>query len=198
MKIPTTLYGVYKTVCGDVRWVVTRLKKGGSLGEALGAEAFLDTDTAPGEIFLQNPYPGEGIQPAFYVSILGDLLLDATDSPSNFSPDREEALFHELLHEPWGLATILGRNNAQFWLMHNPERLQPYLEALEHHRSVLDAVGGRFSGGTQDEHRPWWSIPGGPIYALANLGVVRAELDGLMESGTIPAWRRTRQAVAGD
>ncbi len=188
MLIPQVLYGTYKTVRSDLRRVVAKLKKSGMLDAVLGSQC-IDVSASLGQIFLENPYPGVGTVPAFYVSVLGDLLIDST-ATGEVSPEREEMLFQELLLTPWGMSAILGRNNAQFWLMNTPWRLAPYVEAVEHHRAVLDAVGLRFCGGTSgDSQKPWWNFPGGPVYALANLGVQSADLDGLMDQGLMPNWK---------
>ncbi len=199
MNIPQKLYGTYKTVASETRRAVTRIVKGVNLSEALNTNETFETGNLPGQIMIERPYPGEGEEPGFYVCALGELLGHGRNPVRRFSLEREAVLFDQLLETPWGLTTLLGRHNGQLWLVDSPERMRQYLAALERHRAALDAVGARFSGGTSgDSSKPWWNFPGGAIFALANLGVVRADLDGLMDSGTIPAWRRTRQILAAD
>jgi hypothetical protein len=189
MLIPKIFHGTYKAVTQQSRAVVKRLVAGEMLASAVRADDALESLETSAQIMLDHPYPGQGVAPAFYVSPLGEMLGEGLSVERRFKPGSEQLLFMDFLEHPWGLVSILGRHNAQAWLI-SSWRMQRYLEAVERHRPVLDAAGECFVGGTHSSTgRPWWSFPGGSVFALGNLGASRADVNELMDSGIIPDWR---------
>ncbi len=196
MLIPKIFHGTYKVVTKESRAVVKRLIAGEILASAVRADDTFESLETPAQIMLDHPYPGQGTTPAFYVDPLGDMLGEGLSIERRFKPGSEQVLFMDFLEHPWGLVSILGRQNAQSWLI-SAWRMRRYLEAVERHRPVLDAAGECFVGGTHSSTgRPWWNFPSGPMYAVANLGASRAELDELVEFGVMPDWRSLDPSLA--
>jgi hypothetical protein len=183
MLIPKALYGPHASVLQRVRKAIPRLKTGASLDDALEARDALETSTTPGDIWIERPRPGSGRGDEFHPEVLADALDDAFWK-GKLEWDTNEARFKELLGTPWGALSILGRSNAQLWLR-GDERFQTYLDGLLQHRALLEGVGARFHDGAGTP-RPWYAFPHGPVFAMANLGVARQDLEKFMESGVLP------------
>jgi hypothetical protein len=196
MLIPAIFHGSYKSSLQQSRAVVKRLVAGQSLTLAVGNDA-INALELPDDIMLDHPYPGEGGVIGFYMNPLGELLGEGR-SPAHlrrFPPQREQALFEAFLEQPWSLAILLGRGNAQSWLMDSPGRMRQYLTAIERHRAVFDALGPRFLTGTHSELLPWWNFPHGVGYSLANLGVPLDQARDFGHSGLMPDWRSVAERL---
>ncbi len=189
MLILKIFHGTYKAVTQECRKVVKRLVAGESLTAAVRTDDALESTQTSDEIMLDHPYPGNGATPAFYVEPLGEMLGEGISSDRRFSLEREQALFAEFLEHPWGLVTILGRQNAQSWLVESPSRMRQYLQAVERHRLILDAAGECFVGGTHGSPRSWWNFPHGVGFSLVNLGVPIEQARAFGHTGTMPEWR---------
>ncbi len=196
MLIPKIFYGTYKAVTKESRAVVKRLVAGEMLASAVRADDTLESLELPDQIVIDQPYSFYAKSPAFYVSPLSEMLGEGLSIERRFKPGSEQVLFMDFLEHPWGLVSILGRHNAQAWLI-SPWRMRRFLEAVERHRPVLDAAGQCFSGGTSgSSERPWWNFPHGVGYSLANLGAPLEQARNFGDTGEMPEWKSLDPSLA--
>lgn len=180
MELPALFYGLYRDVKGRTARIVNRIPKGVDWMALVEAEGFLDTATTPGLILLDGPSPNLGSQPHFQVWLLWAQYRDkrarawaAGREELHDRDDEEETIFKQSLTKPWSTLGLVGGRNKD-WLFQE-HRHRPFLRAVRQYWDLFDAVGVRYSAGTQNPGS-LWAEPSTIKYVLANRGIPGDEL----------------------
>jgi len=168
MLLPAVQYGPWSIVKKRMRTVVSQLKRGNDLGEAMAREGMLDPAAHPGLLVLSGITTGP--VPNFHCFLPWKMawppLFDLRTTPT--SPVRlEDAIFEASLQTSWGILGLLA-SESRSWLI-PATRHEPFLSAVLGAWSELDAVGARYCASFYGE--PLWSVPNNLHYVLANMGV---------------------------
>jgi hypothetical protein len=183
MLIPAIFYGHYPEVQKRVRKAANRIAKSESLETVLMADGMLDTANTPGFITFEPVGKYYDESPGFHTFPLGQILSDLYFK-KQISNELEEEIYQTLLQTPWGVLMLLGRDNSQDWLT-NPERFRSFMLAVMQIQDEFTAIGERFEP-MNYRGRSFWNIPHGLVYAAANLGFPREEINQYREQQKIP------------
>jgi hypothetical protein len=196
MLIPTALHGLYPEVRTRIRKKMKAIIKGASLNETVACDDLLETSFKKGSIYLERPAKGFEESPNFHAEPLPRLLYEAS-LDGKISPERDDALFTELISTAWGTLLLTGRSNAQDWLgsahvedgdiittvFH--DRIAAFLDAFYAHYLTMAHSGPIFRRSINDD-LPIWDRAGGVLFALANAGVPLEEVTRFRETGALP------------
>jgi hypothetical protein len=167
MLLPAIQYGPWSVVKKRMRTVISQLKRGKELGEAMTREGVLDTSDYPGMLVLSGITTGP--TPNFHCFMpwkkAWDELFDP-HTPTVPTPI-EDAIFETSLRTPWGILGLLAYESNS-WLIPTT-RHEPFLHAVLGAWSELDAVGARYCDSFYGKQL--WSVPNNLHYVLANMGV---------------------------
>lgn len=176
MEVPTSLYGQNKDVKAHARRMVTALKEGQPLADAVGGE-MADTGGRDG-LLMMDASPTGAYVGAFHCYLPFRTVYDALGETL---PDEiEDKVFREGLETAWGVLGLLGRNN--FPWVRAEERHQPFLEAVLRFWDELCAEGDRYSTGANDG-KALWDVPNSLHYVLARRGAPQGALNSPLPSG---------------
>jgi hypothetical protein len=181
MQIPRLLCGNGKQVAAACRKHITRFMRGASWS-GLGGELIDDRD-APGLVSLNGPSPllvGESNVHAYapfweLAKALAKGRIARTEAARGF----DEALEH-----PWSILGLLSQANYRWF--DAPGRAEAFLVAMARHWHALDAVGPRYTMGSQLGQR-LWEVPLLHKYVLANRGIPRDALHRPLPGGDLAA-----------
>jgi hypothetical protein len=144
MQVPASIYGEYPEVQRRMRRVVTRMKRGASFEEALGADQLIDTAEHEGDIHLlpaDHQFAGQqGFHPEY---ALGEILGGVANGI--LPPETEETVFNTCLGTAWGVLLLLP-HSLSFWVKAE-HRWVPFLRAAARFWPVLAAEGARYRTG---------------------------------------------------
>ncbi|GAB4563834.1 MAG: hypothetical protein Tsb0020_13360 [Haliangiales bacterium] len=127
MKLPALVYGFTPEVKKRVSRMITKLKRGASLAEAIGDD-MLDTADTPGLIVLNGGSPLLGSEPHFHLYMPIHKIREAmlADKP-RLPPEEMSAYFHEFLKHAWSTLALQGHNS--FLWVAKVETYQPFIQA---------------------------------------------------------------------
>ena len=167
MLLPAIQYGDWRTVKGRMRKVVTRLKRGEPIVEAMTRDGMLDPADHPAMVVLSSMTLGP--VPCFYCAVpwieAWSVLFDLRTTPTQPTAV-EDAAFMALLEHPWGVVGLLA-SNSKMWL--NKERHAPFLQAALGFWDELDAIGARYFVAAYGQRL--WTVHNNLHFVLANMGV---------------------------
>lgn len=179
MKIPVPLHGQNKDVKAQARKMVTALKEGQPLADAVGGE-MADTGSRDG-LLMMDAGPTGAYVDGFHCYLPFRTVYDALGG--KLPAGIEDKVFREGLETAWGVLGILGRNN--FPWVRVEERHQPFLEAVLKFWDELCAEGNRYSTGAS-EGKALWDVPNSLHYVLAKRGVPQETLNSPLPPGGLP------------
>ncbi len=226
MLIPEMFYGSYKDVQLQVKKMVKKIIRGGNgnnIDELISNLSMMDTQDNNDLIITdRNNIPGNSRIPCLMIFMLQQEVSMAgysSDLPVQFRPSRykkplsreqEEALFLEIIKQPWGLISVISERGI---LLGHPftEELQRkwkeiycknFLEQLLIHWGTIQAVGDRYIHIDNSllgirEDGPLTSS--GTILAgiFCNLGLEESEVKHLLRCQDVPQLIRKAQKLAG-
>jgi hypothetical protein len=187
MLIPAIFYGHYPEVQKRCRKAANRIAKGEPLENVLTADGMLDTVTTPGFITFEPVDRYNDETPGFHTFPLCQILIDLYFDKK--IPDEiQEEIYQTLLQFPWGVLMLIGRDNSQAWLASpelKPERLRSFTQAAIQIQDEFTTIGQRFEPRNYTG-RSFWGIAHGLIFAMANLGFSKEEINQYREQQKIP------------
>jgi hypothetical protein len=183
MLIPPIFYGTYPKVYKRIRVAVTKVVNGESLAIAFESKNMLDTSNTPGLIYMGPPAKHFEQGENFHAYPLGRLVRDPY-LDKRYSEEREEEIYQELLTTEWGVLMLTSRVNAQFWL-EPKNRFLSFIQAFLPFQEDFTTLGDRFEE-TTNSPESFWAFPNGVMFAIANLGVSKADLHKYFEQKHIP------------
>lgn len=179
MLVPEMLCGDTRTVTAACRRHLTRFKKGGSWTNVGG---MIDVRDVPGLIMLNAPSPLlGGVNVRLYAPFWE--LHKAFESDSAMIEASTHA-FDEALGHPWSVLGLLSQI-CYAWLM-DRERADRFLEAMMRYWAEFDAVGKRYTRGSQNG-TALWDLPHLLKFVLAHRGVPQHRLVEPLPAGGIAA-----------
>jgi hypothetical protein len=227
MLIPEIFYGSYKDVQLQIKKMIKKIIRGGSgsdVNELVSNLVMMDTmDNRDLIITNRNNIPGSSRIPYFMMFMLQQEVSTAgyaDDLPKEYRPSRydkplsreqEEALFLEIIQQPWGLICVISERAI---LLGRPftEELQrtwkdiyckKFLEQLLIHWGTIQEVGERyvdidhFLFGIRKEHGPLTSSGTMLACIFSNLGLEDSEIDHLLLCQDVPQLIHKAQKLSG-
>ena len=200
MLVPRFVHGLTRDVKKESLRRVRLFQKGASWAEAT-ADELVDVATLPGLIVLDGPYPNVGFEPHTHIYSpfrwAWLTLIKQFDSTS----EQERALywramsgiFFDAVQTPWGVLGMLDDSTGTW--MRLEEHHWPYIQAVERRWDELEAIGDRYSGGSQSPS-PLWHFGSAAYYALCALGLSREDLHAIRPQGFHALYRRLLEVRA--
>jgi hypothetical protein len=193
MLVPRFVAGLTRDVKKESLRRIRLMKKGASWAEVMEDE-LVDVESLPGLVVLDGPSPNLGFELHVHVYSPFHWALDATRSIKAILPrSARSTIFFDAIKTPWGVLGMLGDSTGA-WT--GPEAHQwPYVQAVERWWDDFEAVGDRYSGGTQN---PWplHTSIGAAYYALCALGLSREDLHTIRPQGYHALYRRLLEVRA--
>lgn len=144
MQVPALIYGFYPEVERRTRQMVTRMKRGASFEEALGADDLIDSAEHGGLFNLNNGDRDFAGQEHFHVIYVLGAILGAMVN-GRLPPELEETVFNTCLESAWGVLLLLPHSLSS-WV--DPKhRWLPFLQAAARFWPVLEGEGARYTYG---------------------------------------------------
>ncbi|GAB4560908.1 MAG: hypothetical protein Tsb0020_07970 [Haliangiales bacterium] len=176
MKLPALVYGFTPEVKKRVSRMITKLKRGASLAEAVGDD-MLDTADTPGLIVLHGGSPLLGSEPHFHLYMPIHKIREAmlADKP-RLPPEEMSAYFHEFLRYAWSTLALQGHPNRR-WVM-RVDTYQPFLQATLKWWPEFDDEP-RYTDGSNSGSPLWACIPT-ISHVMVGLGVPQKDMIGTL------------------
>jgi hypothetical protein len=188
MQVPASIYGFYPEVKRRMRRMMTRMKRGASFEEALGADQLIDTAEQDAYILLMPPDRDFAGREEFHPEIV---LAEVLGGVGNgiLTRETEETVFNTCLRSAWGVLLLLP-SSLTTWVKAE-YRWVPFLRAAARFWPVLEAEGPRYVyhlTAPKSLAHVFTSVD----YVLANAGIFRASHDLLRP----PDWPALAEAYA--
>lgn len=157
MKLPAFLYGRGRDARRETKKVITRLRRGLTLPEAVDdLGGLLDVDDHPGWIILGGPNPVASARDGFH---LYRLLVELEERHrEDLLEPLKATLFESLIARDWGVALLLSSRGSYFVWNHENTlangRYHRLLDAACAHWPAFEAVGPRWSENGSQLDRP--------------------------------------------
>ena len=176
MKLPALVYGFTPEVKKRVSRMITKLKRGASLAEAVGDD-MLDTADTPGLVVMHGGSPLLGSEPHFHLSmplrkIRETMLADKPRLPL----EMRSKYFHEFLQCAWSTLALQGNPNHS-WVI-QVETYQPFLQATLKWWPEFDDEP-RYTSGVNYGGWLWHRIPT-ISHVMVGLGVPQKDMIGTL------------------
>lgn len=144
MQVPALVYGLYPEVERRARRLVTKMKRGASLEEAIGADLLIDTAGHDGLFNLNDGDSDLGDRPHYHVIYVLTEIMGAVAN-GRLPQELKETVFHACLGSAWGVLLLLP-HSLTLWV--KPEhRWLPFLQAAAQFWPILNAEGARYTYG---------------------------------------------------
>ena len=183
MKLPALVYGFTPEVKKRVSRMITKLKRGASLAEAVGDD-MLDTADTPGLIVMHGGSPLLGSEPHFHLYMPVYRIVEAMlPHKARLPLDKMATYFHELLQYAWSTLALQGGDNF-FWVT-EVETYQPFIQATLKWWPEFDD-GPRYTNGTNQGLLLWQCHP--------TIGGVMIK-SGVPKQAVIDCFLRTREDI---
>ncbi len=157
MQLPAFLYGRGRDARRETKKIVTRLRRGLALPEAVDdVGGLIEVEDNPGWIILGGPDPVGGSRDGFH---LYRLLVELQEHHyADVVQPLESELFEALVTREWGVALLLSSRGRLFVSNHAQTlacgRYQRLLDAACQHWPAFEAVGPRWSASGSQLDRP--------------------------------------------
>lgn len=227
MLIPEIFYGSYKDVQLQVKKMIKKIIRGGSgngINELVSSLTMIDTkDNSDLIITNRNNIPGNSRIPCFMMFMLQQEVSTAgyaDDLPKEYRPSRynkplsreqTEALFLEIIQQPWGLICVISERGI---LLGRPltEELQrtwkdvycnKFLEQFLIHWDTIQTVGDRyidiehFLFGIRKEDGPLTSSGTMLACIFCDLDLEESEVKHLLSHQDVPQLIHKAQKLSG-
>lgn len=157
MKLPALLYGRGRDAHRETKKVMTRLRRGMTLSEAVeDLGGLVEVEDKPGGLVLEGPSPVTGARTGFHLYRLLQVLQEH-HRQTLFEP-LEGDLFDALVTCEWGVAVLLSDWARIFFLNHEmalaDRRYLRFLDAAVTHWLAFEGIGPRWSPSGFDLGRP--------------------------------------------
>ncbi|MBK9649339.1 MAG: hypothetical protein IPO67_30040 [Deltaproteobacteria bacterium] len=193
MLVPRFVHGLTRDVKKESLRRIRLMRKGARWSEAM-ADELVDVATLPGLVVLDGPYPNVGFEPHTHIYSPFHWADDAIWSVRPTLPmSALSGIFFDAVQTPWGVLGMLDDSTGTW--MRLEEHHWPYIQAVERRWDELEAIGDRYSGGSQSPS-PLWHFGSAPYYALCALGLSREDLHALMPQGFHALYRRLLEVRA--
>lgn len=157
MKLPAFLYGRGRDARCETKKIITRLRRGLALPEAVDdVGGLIEVEDNPGWIILGGPDPVGGSRDGFH---LYRLLVELQEHHyDDLVQPLENELFETLVTREWGVALLLSSRGRLFVSNHAQAlangRYHRLLDAACEHWPAFEAVGPRWSASGSQLGRP--------------------------------------------
>lgn len=157
MKLPAFLYGRGRDARRETRKIITRLRRGQTLPEAVDElGGLIEVAEHPGWVILGGPSQLAGARDGFHLyRLLAEL--EERHHDEILEP-HEEALFESLISREWGVALLMSSRGSYFVLNHEKTlangRYHRLLDAACEHWPAFESIGPRWSESGSQLDRP--------------------------------------------
>ncbi len=157
MKLPALLYGRGRDAHRETKKVMTRLRRGLTLADAVAdLGGLVEVADKPGGLILEGPSPVTGARTGFHLYRLLQVLQEH-HRQALFEP-LEGDLFDALVACEWGVAVLLSDWARIFFLNHQSalanNRYRRFLDAAAEHWPAFEGIGLRWSQSGFELGRP--------------------------------------------